>query len=174
MRYWMYRVSDQLHEACGVLSYAIVVRPIQLTQDRESVLASIDRMPDPVKLERRRAIFEQGMDSLHFPVALRRHVEMLREIDAQLEHEPWIAGPDLTLADTTALPYVVRLEYLSMWPLVAQFPHVERWYSALKERPSFATAITDIVPEFIVEASRSAGAAAWPGIRDVLAQWQTL
>jgi glutathione S-transferase len=168
VRHWMFRISDALYEACGVLSYAIAVRPIQLAQDRESVLASIAQMPDAVKRDRRRTIFEEGMESPHFPAALQRHIDMLRELDSQLAQHAWIVGPELSLADTTALPYVLRLENLSLWPLVEAFPHVVRWYAALCERPSFATAITDMVPAAIVELTRNAGSAAWPRARDIL------
>jgi glutathione S-transferase len=170
MHHWMVRVSDAFYEACGVLSYAIAVRPIQLRQDRDSVLATIARMPDPGKRARRRAILEEGMESAHFAAALRSHVDMLRELDAELARHAWIAGPDLSLADTTALPYVLRLENLGLWPLVEPFPHVERWYGALCERPSFATAITDMIPAAIVEMTRKAGAASWPRARDILAE----
>jgi len=169
MRYWMHRVSNELHEGCGVLSYAIAVRPIQLTQDRDSILATIEQMPDPRKREIRRAVFEQGMDCDAVADALRRHVGILRELDAQLSGDPRIVGTELSLADLIAIPYVVRLENLSMWPFVEKFPNVVRWHAALTERPSFTTAVTDMAPDFIVEASRSAGDAAWPRVRELLA-----
>jgi glutathione S-transferase len=170
MRYWVYRVSDQLYEACGVLSYAIAVRPIQLSQPREDVLATIAKMPDAAKRQRRREVFEEGLDSQHFSEALRRHREMLREIERQLARGPWLAGGAYSLAETTAIPYLVRMDHLSMGPLIEELAHVSRWYAAARARPSFDTAITALAPPGILELSKKAGDAAWPRVQKILAE----
>lgn len=172
MRYWVYRISDQLHEACGVLSYAVAVRPMQLLRPREEVLSTIDKMPDPVKRSRRRTAFEVGIQSAEFADGLRRHVAMLREADDCLSRHPWLIGSEFTIADATLLPYVIRLDHLGMSALVERSLNVTRWYEACSERPSFGSAIVQMMPDPILQATRKAGEAAWPEVTAILSQWQ--
>jgi len=174
MRYWVYRISDELHEACGVLSYAVAVRPMQLLWPREEVLSTIDKMPDPAKRGRRRRTFEGGIESAEFTDGLRRHVAMLREADDCLSRHPWLVGSEFTIADATLLPYVIRLDHLGMSSLVEQSLNVARWYEACWERPSFGSAIVEMMPAPMLQATRKAGEAVWPEVSTILSQWQVV
>ncbi|MFQ5507235.1 MAG: glutathione S-transferase family protein, partial [Planctomycetota bacterium] len=174
MRYRVYRISDELHEACGVLSYAVAVRPMQLLQPRDEVLATIEKMPDPVKRRRRRTIFEQGIESTEFVDGLRRHVDMLRALDDCLGHQPWLIGSEFTIADASLIPYIVRLEHLRMSALLERAPNVAKWYEACSERPSFGSAIVDMMPAPVLQATRKAGEAVWPQVAAIVSQWQAV
>ncbi len=60
MRYFCKRIDDSLHPACGILTYAIGVRPTLLQRPREEVTALIDKIPSPTRREIRRSVVEQG------------------------------------------------------------------------------------------------------------------
>ncbi|WP_128892367.1 glutathione S-transferase N-terminal domain-containing protein [Erythrobacter sp. HKB08] len=70
------------------------------------------------------------------PYAIDRfHREALRVygvMDGQLSREEYIAGPEYTVADMACFPWVRTWKAQGI-PL-ADFPHVKRWYDALKER----------------------------------------
>jgi len=164
MRHWMQRLSDQLTEACGVLSYAVAVRPLQLAEPREDVLARIAKMPDPAKRAVRIAVFEHGIEAPPFARGLNQHVRMLANVEAQLGETDWMAGPSYTLADATLFPYVLRLEHLAMSSLWAELPNVTRWLARCRERESYQVAIEAHAPPGLVEFTTQAGEAVWPQV----------
>ncbi|MBI2091271.1 MAG: hypothetical protein HYT78_21455, partial [Deltaproteobacteria bacterium] len=55
---------------------------------------------------------------------------------------PWLAGPDFSLADIAATPYIVRLEMLKLSRMWDNKPGVAKWWERVKMRPSYETAIT--------------------------------
>jgi glutathione S-transferase len=64
-------------------------------------------------------------------------------MEQALTHAPWLGGAAYSLADIAATPYVNRAAMLGLDRLwVGRRPHVEDWFARVRERPSFATAIT--------------------------------
>ena len=55
----------------------------------------------------------------------------------------WLAGPDFSLADIAAVPYVLRLDLLRMARLWDAHPGVGAWYKRVLARPSVKTEILD-------------------------------
>ena len=70
----------------------------------------------------------------------RWHMERL---DAALKASggPWICGEAFTLADICVAPIMDRIEYLDRAHLWAGLPAVERWFAAVKDRPSYAEGV---------------------------------
>jgi glutathione S-transferase len=85
--------------------------------------------------------------------------------EGDLADRSWLAGDAFTQADAAALPYVLRLDHLSMTPLVEARPRVADWYARVQARKSFEVAITSILPAFIIDVFRSNGAAVWDEVR---------
>ena len=51
---------------------------------------------------------------------------------------PWLMGCELTLADIAMMPVVVRMADLGLGTFWEQFPEIDRWLAAFRERPSFS------------------------------------
>ena len=64
-----------------------------------------------------------------------RVFEFLRFLDGELENRPFVAGPDYSVADITAL---VAVDFMRVSKLVVpdSLSHVRRWHEAVAARPS--------------------------------------
>jgi glutathione S-transferase len=58
------------------------------------------------------------------------------------EHQPWLAGDSLTLADIVAGAHISAMDYLGDVPW-NHFPEAKQWYAVLKSRPSFRAILAD-------------------------------
>jgi ganglioside-induced differentiation-associated protein 1 len=80
---------------------------------------------------------------------------------------PWILGTQFSLADIALMPYVARLDYLSLLRLWTDGrPHVTEWWALACERPSFKRGLYERITEAEFEEMRTHG----PKIRDDLAR----
>ncbi len=74
--------------------------------------------------------------------ATKSFAKLLKWIEESIERGPWLAGPDYSLPDIAATPYMVRLEMLKLSRMWDHKPGVARWWERVKSRPSYETAIT--------------------------------
>ena len=72
--------------------------------------------------------------------ALERLGDSLARMERSLTEGPWLMGGQLTLADISMVPTVVRLDDLSLSHLWSGLPRVADWYSRIRSRPSFPAA----------------------------------
>src|SRR5882672_6089112 len=71
---------------------------------------------------------------------------------------PWLLGNDLTLADINLMPFVARLDYLSLLSIWLEHrPHVEEWWRRAQVYPSFQSQIRANVSEADMSDMRSSG-----------------
>lgn len=166
MRMWTKRVDDKVHPFAGVVTYAIGARPMVLQRTPEQIEASIAEIPDPVRRKARRSVIEHGVKSPEFAPAIAAFVALLDDMEAALETSEWLAGESISLADFAALPYVIRLDHLAMTPLLSEDerPRVADWYARIRQRPSFATAVTNWAPEALIATFRKHGADVWSDV----------
>ncbi len=166
MRMWTRRVDDKVHPFAGVLTYAIGARPLILQRTPEQIEASIAEIPDRARREARRSVIEHGVKSPEFAPAIAAFVALLDDMEVALETSSWLAGDSISLADFAVLPYVIRLDHLSMHPLLSESarPRVADWYARIGQRPSFATAVTKWAPEPLVATFKNNGAEVWADV----------
>jgi len=50
---------------------------------------------------------------------------------------PWLLGGDITLADVSVMPALVRMADLGLDPMWAGMPRVQRWYEAIRAHRAF-------------------------------------
>ena len=64
-------------------------------------------------------------------------LKALPVLEAQLENNDWIAGSQFSIADITAVCAIdfVRIVKVRVGD---EYPNIQRWYAAMKERPSYA------------------------------------
>ncbi|MEM7280124.1 MAG: glutathione S-transferase family protein [Pseudomonadota bacterium] len=60
-------------------------------------------------------------------------------VDQRLNENEFLAGPDITIADTIAWSYINSIELTTA--SIDGFGHLNRWYDAIKERPSIGRAM---------------------------------
>ena len=76
--------------------------------------------------------------------AREKFAAFLAQLDECLRERSYIGGNDISLADTSWLPFVVRMEHLNLRAtMIDPFPALSEWYERMKARPSYKTAIVD-------------------------------
>jgi glutathione S-transferase len=166
MRSWTKRIDDKVHPAAGVITFGIGARPILLQRTPEQIDAQLEQIPDPVARARRRSVVENGVKAPEVAGAVAAFVSLCDDMEAHLGGAPWLAGEAPSLADAAALPYVMRLDHLAMDALLSPEarPALADWYDRVRARPSFKTAVADVLPEPVVQMFRSAGEAVWADV----------
>ena len=167
VRLWA-QFIDRVHAHAAVLTYSVGPRHMIIAQGPEAIEHYISLGQDERTRVNRRAIIEQGVASSQFAEALTAFVAMLDRMEAQLTHHVWLAGETFSLADTAAIPYVLRLDHLAMTALITDRPHVASWYETVKARPSYERAIGQHLSAPTVAALRSFGEACWPQVLALL------
>ena len=120
---------------------------------------NIESIPDPVNRAARRSVLDHGVKAPEFAGALQRFIDLLDAIQAS--DGTWLSGDAFGLADACVLPYVLRLDHLAMTPVIEARPRVAEWYAAVQARPSYKTAVSDWVPDLVVDLFRNQGEAVW-------------
>lgn len=163
MRLWVKRIDEKVHPAAGILTYAIGVRQVILAQPEAAREAHVRQIPDPQRRAGRRSVLEHGVAAPEFASALARFVELLDDMEGSLAPGGWLSGGRFGLADASVLPYVLRLEHLAMDPLLeaSARPRVADWLARVKDRASYARAVTEWLPEPAVRLFRTQGEAVW-------------
>ena len=81
------------------------------------------------------------------PYAMQRYINETNRLygvmDSQLEKTEWIAG-DYSIADMACYPWIVPHERQQQD--LADFPHVQRWFNAMRIRPAVVAAYAQAEP----------------------------
>jgi len=163
MRLWIKRFDESTQGAIGVVTFAIGPRRLLLEQPEEIREANIAAIPNAARRAIRRSVIENGIDAPEFAGAVSRLVELLDDMEAALSSQDWLSGGDFGLADAGVLPYILRLDHLAMTPLLSApaRPGIADWYARVQARPSFPVAVSEWLPEPILNLFRSGGEAVW-------------
>ena len=139
-------LDEKYHRAIAFLSFSEGSRDAggELTEAARIRLASFDKIPEPERRAQRRESILKGLLSDEGRRACGFLETMIKDIDAALEHGPFLAGGEYSLADAALTPYVHRLWILGCDPLWADTrPRVGDWYERIKARDSFAEVFTE-------------------------------
>lgn len=173
MRVWTKIPDDGLHAACGTVSYAAIFgQQVLAFHGREALDARLAKLPDRARAARQRELLDRGIDASFVPEHVKLHDKVLGEMEAALALQPWLAGPDFSLADCAILPYVWRLERLNLAQMWADRPNVADWFARAKARPSWERAMEayKVVPDHDYNDDLvSKGVDLWPKVRAMLA-----
>lgn len=174
MRMWTKAVDEQLHPACGELTFVCCHRHIVLRLPPEKLDEFLESTPDQSVTSkwkaRKQEIVRKGFDAPGIEETIRLYYNYLVKMEEALESHTWLAGDTFSLADVGLAPYVNRLDMLSMsgmWE--GRLPQVERWFEAIKARPGFKGAFLDWCPEKLTEDLRVLGEQSWPEVKKIIA-----
>ena len=175
MRVWTKAVDENLHPACGEITFAACHRHIirRLPEDKfqEFLNSTPSISVTPRCQARKKEIVLLGMDAPGLDVTFRLYDSYLGKMETTLAKRPWLAGESFSLADIAVTPYVNRLDMLGMAPMWERSrPRVTDWFDRIKERPAFKPAFLDWCPPDLTADLLTYGRQSWPGVEAMLAK----
>lgn len=174
MRLWTKAVDEVLHPACGELTFVCCHRHIVLRLPEAELEAFLESTPDQSVTnswkERKKEIVLKGFDAPGIEDTIRIYDKYLFRMNESLAESKWLAGDGFSLADIGVLPYVNRLDMLSMSGMWTggRLPNVEDWFSRLKATPNFARAFLEWCPQDLTDDLKEFGALNWPEVKRII------
>jgi glutathione S-transferase len=150
MRCSVTRTQNLIHQAAGVLTYAVLARPLLQAVPKEALESMFELMPDPRVKAWRRSVLALGLQAPEVAVAIDQHRQFLAQLEQSLPTQhSWLAGDGISLADITALPYVMRADHVGLGALfpMDKAPNLRSWYMRMSSRPSIQTSLLRYVDE---------------------------
>ena len=98
MRLWTKRLDEGHHDiATATLSMGIAFRFQYLEKGRDACDALINRIPDPLRRERRRDVIYNGVEAKEFKTAVRMWEALLTDMEKALDGSRWLADDEYSL-----------------------------------------------------------------------------
>ena len=174
MRLWTKAVDEQLHPACGELTFVSCHRHIVMRLGPEKLAEFLESTPDQSVTNkwkaRKQEIVRLGFDAPGIEDTIKLYDGYLKKMEDTLQDHSWLAGDTFSLADIGLTPYVNRLDMLSMsgmWEN-GRLPRVTEWFEAVKARPRFKEAFLDWCPEALTNDLKTFGAESWPEVQRII------
>lgn len=167
MRIWTQRLDTGLHAACGVTSFAIAFRHQVLLQPADAIEQYIASKPIAEMRENIRQTLKLGVEAPQVAGALKTYDRVIGIMADQLEHAPWLAGSEYSLADAALLPYVCRLEHLAMSWMWDHRASIARWFERCRERSNYV-GIADYLDAHYLALMHESGESARPALEAAL------
>ncbi len=142
-RCWDSWIERSLHTAAGIITYAILARPLILQQPSETIESLLQNLPEPATRFWRRSILEGGLRTTEVKEAVTQYQSFFNRLESSLsDAHAWLLGSKFSLADITVLPYVMRADHLGLSDLMSfeKCPNTRAWYMRMQARPSMQTA----------------------------------
>ncbi len=160
MRLWSKAVDEGLFEATRELSFSAMFRDRMRTMTEEQRQVRFRNVGDPVKRARFLSCYAEGVESAYVYEGIAAYEKAFAAMEHDLaDGRPWLLGGAMTLADIALMPFVARLDYLTLLPIwTAQRPHVQAWWNRAQALPSFRGAIPEALKPKEIAEMRSSGA----------------
>ncbi len=155
------RRCDELHQACGDLSYAVLGGPMLALKGQEEMAAMIDRMPSAQNRAHRRAVIFEGIRSSEFSSAVQQHRQLFAAMEQQLSSADYLVGDKLSLADLALLVYTSRVVHVGLMAELNQFRNLEGWHLKMTARTAYQQTF-DESTHFIEEVMKQTGQDLFP------------
>lgn len=167
-RMWLAR-GMEIHAAINTMTFATAGRMgILRSQTPEQIAAFILRMPNPANAAKRRQLIDEGLAAPQVVAAFFTLRRLFDDMQTALGQGSWLLGDTYSLADTSVLSYVDRLERLGFSGLWStRTPGVSRWLEVSRKRKSYA-ALEDFITAEADAKMRQDGSALWP---ELAARW---
>jgi glutathione S-transferase len=175
VRYWTKSVDEELHPACGALTFACSHRHTiigNMTKDElaEFLSSTLDQSVTVDWRGMKMAIVRQGFDAPGVKEKIKLYDTFLHKMEDALRDQDWLVANRFTIADIALTPYVNRLAMMSlngMWEN-GRLPNVERWFARITDRPTFDSCLIKWVPEALTNQLAENGAKSWPDVAQIL------
>ncbi len=174
VRLWEKFVDEQLHPACGELTFVCCHRHIVSRLGADGLRKFLNSTPDQSVTstwrERKKEIVRLGFEAPGIEDTIRLYDSCLQKMGGVLRERPWLAGESFSLADISLAPYVNRLDMLSMSGMWSggRLPSVEEWFRRIREMQSFVPSFLDWCPAELTNDLATFGAQSWPDVRRII------
>ena len=175
VRYWTKAVDEDLHPACGAVTFVCSHRHTVLKnlgpKGAEEFLAStppISVTSDWKSLKD--AFVRYGFDAPGASDKVKLYDTYLKKMDKALENKQWLVEDTFSIADISMVPYVNRLAMMSMRGMWDnnRLPNVEKWFNRVEALPNFKKCLIDWVPDELANDLLENGAQSWPEVAKIL------
>jgi glutathione S-transferase len=137
MRALMHFIDEMAAAAVRVPTFNLAFLPGFQKMSAEDFTAMAESKP--LRREFMMTMGQSGFPKREMDAAVQRLRRSWERMDAEIEKSggPWLMGKDLTLADVSVMPALVRMDDLGLadWQ---DLPHVKTWYDNIRAHPSFA------------------------------------
>lgn len=170
VRNWMIRLEAGLHENIAVISFCTAFRYQMLDRypDPDSMEDFLNNIPDPARASVMRDTVLNGLESVRLKQALYAYNKLLRDMDESLSKGRWLSGHQLTLSDYSLLPYIERLEQLSMSEWWQSKPAINDWLQRLRLTPAYRKGMADWHNASYIELMNKKGQESWNSVRSLI------
>lgn len=175
VRYWTKAVDEDLHPACGAVTFVCSHRHTVLKnlgeQGMKDFLASTPEFSVTSDWKSQKDAFTRyGFEAPGASEKVKLYDSYLHKMEAALEGSDWLVDNAFSIADVAMTPYVNRLAMMAMrgmWEN-GRLPNVDRWFKSIEARENFKRCFIDWVPEDLTNDLRENGAMSWPEVANVL------
>ena len=169
VRLWNQRLAEGHHDiGTATLSMGIAFRHQYLAKGEPACRTLIEKVPDPIKRERRRDVIYNGTDAREFRLAVNMWISLLNDMDEALSRHDWLAGDGYTITDAAYTPYLTRLDHLRVLGFISDKPRLAGWYERIKARTSYTLGITDWLDADYLSLMAEKGKEAWPKVEAMI------
>ena len=175
-RYWTKAVDEDLHPACGAVTFVCSHRHTVLKnlgpEGVKKFLASTPPMSVTSDWKSQKDSFTRfGFEAPGATEKVKLYDTYLRKMeDALSGGDDWLVGNKFSIADIAMTPYVNRLAMMGMrgmWEN-GRLPQVEKWFARIEARPNFKKCLIDWIPQDLANDLRENGAKSWPEVAKIL------
>ncbi|MEL7345791.1 MAG: glutathione S-transferase family protein [Pseudomonadota bacterium] len=175
VRYWTKAVDEDLHPACGAMTFVCSHRHTVLNnlgeEGLKEFLASTPAISVTADWKSQKDAFTRyGFEAPGASEKVKLYDSYLQKMEKALEGKDWLVGNKFSIADIAMTPYVNRLAMMSMRGMWegGRLPNVERWFANIEARPNFKKCFLDWVPDHLTDDLRENGSKSWPEVAKIL------
>lgn len=138
MRALMRFIDEMPAAAVRVPTFNLAFLPRFAAMSEEAFVAFAQSKP--LRKEFMLAMGRTGFPQKDLDAALARLRRTYERMDTEIAHSggPWLLGCDLSLADISVMPAIVRMADLGQDGAWQDLPRIQRWYEAIRAHPAFA------------------------------------
>jgi len=175
VRYWTKAIDEDLHPACGAVTFICSHRHTVLNKLGEeglkNFLASTPEFSVTSNWKAQKDSFiRYGFEAPGATEKIELYDSYLFKMEDALQQSDWLVGNTFTIADVAMTPYVNRLAMMrmtGMWEN-GRLPRVTNWFERIKQRPGFKQCLIEWVPEDLTKDLRENGTRSWPEVAKIL------
>ena len=159
MRSWTKTIDEGLHDGVADISFSAMFRERMKNMPEDRRQQRFDNIGDPKRYDRGKSTFEIGAESPFVKYSVYAFEAAFQNIEAKLsDGRKWLIKEHYSLADLGLTPYLARLEYLDLLDVWTQDKlNTNNWWQRIKQRPSYAEAISDPLTEVEIANMKNSG-----------------
>jgi len=137
MRALMRFIDEMPAAAVRVPTFNLAFLPRFAAMSEEEFLAFAESKP--LRKEFMLSMGRKGFPQKEMDAAMQRLRRTYERMDAEIAKSggPWLLGKDVSLADISLMPAIVRMADLGQEAAWRDFPRVQNWYDAIRAHPAF-------------------------------------